>query len=99
MIDQDIYFDLYHKGIEKMFESPDCLARLALLSDDLDVCLGYSIVNKNMLHFVYTKKDLRNQGIAKSLVPEITQVSHITHIGKKILRKPNYKHLKFNPFF
>lgn len=94
LIDQDIYFSIYNKGIERMLADANCQARLALL--DIDVCLGYSIVSKDMLHFVYVKKDLRNQGIGRALVPQISQCSHITHIGKKILKKHK---LKFNPFF
>jgi GNAT superfamily N-acetyltransferase len=47
---------------------------------------GYSIVDKEILEFVYVKELYRKQGIATMLVPErIKEFRNITKIGKSIL--------------
>ncbi len=96
-IDSKIYFDFYHKVIETILARPDAQVRVACLREDPDVILGYSVYAGNRLDWVFCKKEWRSIGIAKSLVPkEITMVSHLTSLGKSILRK--HPELKFNPF-
>lgn len=96
-IDSKIYFEFYHKVIETILARPDTSAKVAVLKDDQDVILAYSVSSNNCLHWVFCKKEWRSIGIAKSLVsPEISVVSHLTVLGKSILRK--HPELKFNPF-
>lgn len=97
LIDKDAYFKTYHTVIETMLVNPDITVRLACLKDDQDVILGYSVYNKTRLDFVFVKKAWRGIGIAKSLLPPTVEtVSHLTDVGRSILRK--YPNIRFNPF-
>ncbi len=74
--------------------------RLAVLSDDPDVVLGFSVSREDVLDYVYVHKDQRRLGIARKLLPpHFTTFSHITLTAMEIWHKnPKYKQLKFNPF-
>ncbi len=96
-IESKIYFEFYHNVIEIILSRPDTVVKVACLKDDPEVILGYSVYAGNRLDWIFVKKAWRSIGIAKSLVPEsITIVSHLTTVGKSILRKrPG---VLFNPF-
>lgn len=103
-IDKDIFMANYHSIITNVLESPNTLIQVAVLNEDTDVILGYSIIGhlkfrKNVygrvLHWVFVKDAWRRLGIAKSLVPDdIDAATHLTAIGKQL--KP--KSMIFNPF-
>ncbi len=99
-IDSNVYYNQYHHYIEILLCKPSSVTRLAVLSDDHDVALGFSVSREDVLDFVHVHKDQRKQGIAKKLVPaKTTTFSHITLTAIDIWRKNSkYKHLKFNPF-
>lgn len=94
------YYKHYHKHIEMLLSKPDSTVRLAVLSDDHDVVLGFSVAREDVLDYVHVQKDHRRQGIAKMLIPQgITTMSHSTHLSVGIWQNnPKYKHLKLNPF-
>lgn len=92
------YYKSYHKFIENLLTKPDCMIRLAVLSDDHDVVLGFSVCREDVLDYIHVQADYRNHGIGKKLVPEgITTFTHLTLTAGSIWH-PKYKHLKFNPF-
>lgn len=94
-IDRDQYFKTYDQVIKKILERPAIWVRIACLRDDPDVILGYAVVEKDILHWVYIKKAWRELGLAKKLIPPyITQFSHATNLGLMI--RP--KDWIFNPF-
>lgn len=94
-IGRDQYFKTYPKIIEKILERPAIWVRIACLKEDPDVILGYAVLEKDMLHWIYVKKAWRELGLAKKLVPPyIVQFSHATNLGLKL--KP--KDWIFNPF-
>jgi len=100
-IPKDIYFSNQHKLIERILTSPQAEIRLAVLKEDPDVILGYSVYrvleSAFVLDWVFVKKEWRGVGIAKSLMPPIvTAVTHLTRIGAGILEK-NPKVI-FNPY-
>jgi len=96
-IPSDIYFGFYHNVVEALLNLPDTKVKVACLLDDPEVILGYSVYSKEKLHWVFCKRAWRSIGIAKSLVPEeITTVTHLTAVGKSILKK--HPNLHFNPF-
>lgn len=96
-IDQEVYFNTYNKIIEAILDSPGVQIKVACLKEDPDVILGYSVFAADRLDWVFCKKIWRGIGIARSLVPEsIKTVSHLTVVGKSILRKRDG--IKFNPF-
>jgi GNAT superfamily N-acetyltransferase len=101
-IKSEAFYTQYHAYIENLLKKPDSIVRLAVLTDDPDVVLGFSVCREDVLDYVYVHKDHRNVGIAKSLMPKnrkITTMTHITMIALEIWRKnPKYKYLEFNPF-
>ncbi len=98
LIDSDSYYKSYHRYIEKILDELDSVVRLAVLSDDQDIVLGFSVVRFPVLDYVHVHKDQRRQGIAKCLVPPgIDTISHLTKIGMTIWGS-KYGHWKFNPF-
>lgn len=98
--DSDTYYKHYNDFICNLMKKPDSKVRLAVLSDDHDVALGFSVSREDVLDYIHVQNDYRRIGIARKLLPEgLTTFSHITLTGTDIWPKnPNYKHLKFNPF-
>lgn len=102
--DQSQYYKNYHAFIERLLKKPDSIVRLAVLSDDHDVVLGFAVSREDVLDYIYvnrgTEGEYRNKGIGRKLLPEgITTFSHITLNAMKIWQgNEKYKHLKFNPF-
>jgi GNAT superfamily N-acetyltransferase len=71
--------------------------RLAVLSDDRDVVLGFSVSREDILDYVHVHKDMRKQGVATSLIPKDIKI--ITHLTKTaLLVWPKYENITFNPF-
>lgn len=98
-IPQDIYFKNYHKVIEHVLAKPTIQVLVACFTDAEDVVLGYSISEKKenqvILHWIFTKAAWRKMGVAKKVCPQnITEVSHLTHLGRAL----KSKQWKFNPF-
>ena len=92
------YFKQWHAYIEKLLAKPDSIVRLAVLSDDHDIVLGFSVSREDVLDYVHVHTNNRNCGIATSLIPEsITTFTHVTETWIQIWNK-HYKEWKFNPF-
>lgn len=98
LIEPLAYFNVYDAYFKALLARPDSAVKLAALSDDPDVVLGWALVEPDKLHFVYVKKDYRRIGIAKSLVSEpFSRFSHLTKIGKA-LWDTKFPRAAFNPF-
>lgn len=99
LIQQDIYFKAYQLYLESILNNPNTIISLAVLSDDEDVVLGFSIITHSTLHYVYVQKEQRKQGIGTSLTPlsQLTTISHLTKIGLSLWNN-KCPHLIFNPF-
>lgn len=96
-IESKTYFEFYRNVLEAILSNPNISVKVACLKEDKEVILGYSVYSGNRLDWVFVKKAWRGIGISKSIVPEsITIVSHLTNVGKSILRKRPT--IKFNPF-
>lgn len=94
----DCYFEAYNRYITNILYRPDTILRLAVLSDEDDVVLGFSVIERDVLHYVLVGKDFRKQGIAKQLVPtEINWITHLTKIGLRLWAK-ELPQAQFNPF-
>jgi hypothetical protein len=84
----------YHKIIEYILTRS--VVNIACLREDPDVTLGYSVVDEDILHWVFIKSSWRRFGIARKLIPVgINTVTHLTRLGKQL--KP--RHWEFNPFY
>lgn len=100
IIDSKIYYQTYQMYLNYLMQEEDFYFRIARLSDDHDVLLGFSAFHGNKLHFVYVHKDFRKAGIGTSLLPDkkIDFITHVTKTGITIW-KNNYKDKwRFNPF-
>lgn len=98
LIDSDAYYDIYHKLIDVYLNRPNANIRLAVLTDEPDTCLGWSLVEGQTLHYVWVHKDNRKKGIANALVSgPISYITHLTNVGASIWasKRPD---IKFNPF-
>jgi GNAT superfamily N-acetyltransferase len=98
LIDSDTYFAAYHKHVSFIMTQPNTVVRLAVLSEDHDVVLGFIVCRDNVLDYVHVQKDYRKQGIATTLLPEeINTFSSLTNVGMTIwtAKHPSFK---FNPF-
>jgi GNAT superfamily N-acetyltransferase len=100
LIDSNAFYTVYQKYIQQVLSRPIAVVRLATLVDDPDVCLGWSIVEGNTLHYIHVQWEQRNQGIGKSLLPTsgIKQFTHLTKTGMKIWNNEKYSSAIFNPF-
>jgi hypothetical protein len=92
------YYKQYHKYIEMLLKKPESVVRLAALSDDHDVVLGFSVTRGLILDYVHVQVDHRRTGIAKKLVPkDVAVTTHMTQLAQGIWQA-KYKYLTFNPF-
>lgn len=98
LIDSDSYFKVYDKYIESILHRPDTIVRFAVVTNEKDTVLGFSVTEKDTLHYVYVHKYNRKQGIGTSLVPKIVNnITHLTKTGMSIWTS-KLPHAKFNPF-
>lgn len=83
--------------IKKLLESPEVLVTVACVTDDPEIILGYSVMERTCLYWVFVKEPFRLQGIAKRLVFPCSDgmtVTSTTTTSQKI------KHdFTFNPFY
>lgn len=98
LTDADSYYAAYHKYISEILRKPETIVRIAVLTDDHDVALGFSVSRGTILDYVHVHKDNRRLGIAKLLVPKsIDTITHLTRTGISIWVN-KYSHWKFNLF-
>lgn len=97
LIDSDEYYKAYKAYIQRILAS-ESTVRLAVLDDDKDVVLGFSVSRQWRLDYVHVHKDVRLLGIGTKLIPAgIESFTHITRTWQTIWRN-KYKDWKFNPF-
>lgn len=110
LMDSATYYKAYGKYIDSVLARRGSRLKVAVLSEDEDVALGWAVDEGDVLHYVFVKdmresingkrvgESLRRKGIAKSLIePDIKTISHITQIGLS-LWNDKAPHLKLNPF-
>lgn len=98
LVESDHYFKSYELYIANILARPNTVLRIAALSDNHDVALGFSVVRDHVLDYVHVHKDFRKQGMGKKLVPPgIIAFTHLTKTGMKLwpTRMPR---AKFTPF-
>jgi GNAT superfamily N-acetyltransferase len=69
LVVSDAYYAAYQKHIAFVLAQPSCVVRMAVLSDDEDVVLGFSVVRGNIIDYCHTQRDYRRIGIARALMP------------------------------
>lgn len=96
--DSDSYYEAYQRYIHILLSRSKSVIRLAVLTEDQDVALGWSLIEGDVLHYVYVQHEQRNKGIGRSLVP--VPISTITHLTKSGMNAWHNKlpNAVFNPF-
>lgn len=98
LVRPDAYYTAYERYIQQIMRDGRTAVRLAVLADDHDVVLGFSVVRENILDYVHVQADQRKQGIAKALVPVgIDTITHLTKFALPIWGS-KYPGWAFNPF-
>lgn len=98
MSDSDSYYQAYQNHIKAILSRPGTIVRIAVLSDDHDVALGFCITRENILDYVHVHKDFRRISIATQLIPRhIDTITHVTRTGLSIWGN-KYSHWKLNLF-
>lgn len=98
LIDVEAYYKSYHQFVGSILGRNGTLISVAVLTDDHDVALGFSVSRGNVLDYVYVDKYQRKLGIGRSLVPAgIDTITHVTKTGLTIWGS-KAGHWKFNPF-
>lgn len=98
LVDSESYFQVYHAYFSTLLNRPEALIKLAALSDDPDVILGWALIELDKVHYVYVKKDFRRKGIARALITEpFTRFTHVTKTAL-LLWPTKFSNAKFNPF-
>lgn len=98
LVDPANYYHAYNAYIKSLLNRPTATVRIAMLSEDHDVLLGFSVSEGAMLHYVNVPLDYRSQGIARKLVPYVVEAfTHITETGMK-LWTDKFPQAKFRPF-
>jgi GNAT superfamily N-acetyltransferase len=98
LIVSQAYYDVYHQYVSALLGREDSSVRLAVLSDDNDVVLGFSVSRGPILDYVHVQRDFRRQGIARALVPQpLLAFTHITKPAMAIWAA-KLKDVVFNPF-
>lgn len=103
------YFANQHRVISEILARKDTRVVCAALASDPIVCVGWMVAEpeRNLAHYVYTKKSWEGQGIARRLLdaipsyPDTLVYSHRTHgqDGRvdRILRQHG-GHWLYNPY-
>lgn len=98
LVRPDAYYAAYSRYIGSILGGSETVIRLAVLDDDRDVVLGFSVARGTALDYVHVHKDARKRGIGTALVPkDIDQITHVTKTGLSIWGS-KYPGWSFNPF-
>lgn len=94
-IDEAEFMRNTQEKLERIMKDSRTDIRVACLIEDPSVIVGYAVTAPSTLHWVYVKKDWRQIGLAKALVPPGTQTAtHLSKLGERL--KPS--HWSYNPF-
>jgi hypothetical protein len=96
LVRDDAYYKAYEPYLKRLLDV--ATVRLAVLSDDRDVTLGFAVARGNVLDYICVHPMQQFQGIATQLLPEgIDTITHLTRTGLTIWAN-KYPKLVFNPF-
>lgn len=95
-IPKDVFFAEHHGLIERIL-ARDPVVRLAVLPDDPEVVLGWSVSEPDAVHYVYVKPPFRRYGVATALLAHVNRPFTFTHYTY-ILRDLKLDGCSFNPY-
>lgn len=108
-VPSSLYYPAQHAVIETLLQRPCCTALVACDPKDQSQIYGYVVAeyvtDGLIIHFTYTKFNMRNLGIAKALVSTLVvpaikfvQFSHRTRAVDTLDSKLSAAGFVFNPF-
>lgn len=77
-IPRDLFFAEHHKVIDGIFRR-GAVVKLAVLPDEPDVVLGWSVNTDDAVHYVYVKPAFRRHGIATKMLAHVPRPFTYTH--------------------
>jgi GNAT superfamily N-acetyltransferase len=96
LINKDNYFKVYHRYVENILTA--ATVKFAVLAEDHDVVLGFSVSRDGILDYVHVHKDYRRVGLGTALLPsQVTIITHITRSGASLWHN-RFPEAVFNPF-
>lgn len=88
----DAFYRFMNKKIKKILSNPKTEVKVACLSDDPDLIIGYSVMTGSIIEWVYVKKDYRTKGVGRLLTKGFTLVAFPeTRIGSSIVKLKSLK--------
>jgi GNAT superfamily N-acetyltransferase len=101
-VDSDAFYAAFTARLDTILSDKQNTVYVACLEEDQEIVLGWAIVGKEAIHWIYVKEPWRCQGIAKGLVGHIMATpgriaiyTHTTKPGRALALKHK---LKFNPY-
>lgn len=85
----ELFFPANRTVAARLLQSASC--DVLVTPDNHDTILGYIVYEKNVVHWIYIKRDFRESGLAKLLIdrlPGPTILTMSTPLGRKRLRYP-----------
>ncbi len=96
-IPSNAYYLCYHKFIENLLQKPGCIVKLAVLTEDHDIVLGFSVSREDVLDYIFVQPDQRGQKLSNVLIPSpMTAFTHMTNQWYTIWQS-KYKECEFKP--
>lgn len=93
-----LYYQNMTQRIQELMDAENADVNLAVLSDDQEIVLGFSVYNENVLHYVHVHKDHRKIGIGTKLIPKgIDSFTYLTDMGHQVWKR-HYPQWGFDPF-
>lgn len=98
LIDEKTYYDVYPNVVKAILNKPQTQVNLALMEDDPDVCVGFSVYEGETLHYCFVPRHGRKQGIGRSLITQpFKKMTHLTLPGV-VIWKTKFPDAVFDPF-
>lgn len=82
----------YRKDIKEKLMNPENNVRVACSKDNESHIFGFSVMQKDLLEFVYVKVEMRHHGIARLLTEGFAHIAEpLTKIGRAIAKNKNLR--------
>ena len=97
-VPRDLFFAEHHRILDSIFARGPTF-RVAVVPEERDVVLGWSVSEGNTLHYVYVKPAFRRHGIALHLTAHLKTpflYTHWTHALREL--HPRLERCIFNPY-
>ena len=98
LVEGKTFFEHYNPYLKALLERPATKVRLAVLTSDIHNCLGFSVSEPDVLHYVWVRPSAQRLGIMTALLQfPFSVITHLTRNGMTVWNN-KFPHVKFNPF-